>query len=801
VIIAPRWRKIAEDIVLCQGRLAMMTLAIAMGVFAVTAISTAYCILARELDQQYLATNPAAALLDVDHLSEAAIAGVRAQPGIAWAELGGRMAGRVEVEKGVWLPLLLFVVPDVAPPRIATLRLVAGRWPSDSGGIVLERTALAVANSDVGRDITVQTPNGPARTLHIVGAVHDPSLAPAWQQQSVYGYVTPATLRFLGEDPELRVLRLSVSDPGADPRLIEQIIINAAQWLQREGHAVGEVRIPPRHHPHQSQMTGVIRMLMIFGALTLTLSAILTATITASLLAPQVRQIAVMKTIGATTAQIAGLYVALVAAIGVIAVGVGMPLGVIGGRALAENVAHMLNFDLANVSVPLWIFAGLALAGTGLPLLLALFPIVDATRRSVRDMLNDYGGAPVAPGGHGAGWMTRLRLRDAALTLALRNCVRRRLRWVLTLIMLASAGALFATSLNTKATFDQSVIDAAAERHFDVEFRFARPADETAAVTAALAVPGVDRVEPFGDEAAALTRGDGVAIVRTYPDGGHGSLRINSLPWNSGFVSPAVIAGRWLSRDDVDSAVLNSQALASFPAPRLGDPVRITVAGRPVNLILEGVVREHMAPATIYVSSTVFARAMSTAGVTTGIRVGLRHLDPESATKATAAIGAALEKAGVNVLQELTKARLGLALAGHQFILIFILIVISALMAIVGLLGLASAMTTSVQERAREFAVLRAIGAGNMAILRSIIAEGTFVGAVSVAPAALLSVPLTMAVSRVVGASTSGSAFYFSSTTALPLWLAMILVGAAAASTYPAWRASRLTIREALTHQ
>jgi putative ABC transport system permease protein len=133
--------------------------------------------------------------------------------------------------------------------------------------------------------------------------------------------------------------------------------------------------------------------------------------------------------------------------------------------------------------------------------------------------------------------------------------------------------------------------------------------------------------------------------------------------------------------------------------------------------------------------------------------------------------------------------------------LIFILIVISALMAIVGLLGLASALATSVQERAREFAVLRAIGAGNWAILRSIIAEGIFVGAASVVLAALLSVPLTMAVARVVGAGTSGSAFNFSSTTALALWLAMILVGAAAASTYPAWRASRLTIREALISQ
>ena len=779
----------------------MMALAIAMGVFAVTAISTAYCILARELDQQYLATNPATALLDVDHLSETAIAGVREQPGIALAELGGRVSGRVEVQKGVWLPLLLFVVADFSHPRIATQRLVAGRWPSDSADIVLERTAMAVANSAVGRDIVVQTPNGPVNTLHIAGAVHDPSLAPAWQQQTVYGYVTPATLRFLGEGPDLHVLKLSLSNPGADPRLSEQITTHVAHWLQHEGHAVGEVRIPPRHHPHQSQMTGVTRMLLIFGILTLTLSAILTATITASLLTPQIRQIAVMKTLGASTTQITGLFAALIAGVGVIAVGVGMPLGVIGGRALAENVAVMLNLELTDVSVSLWIFAGLALMGAGLPLLLALFPIIGATRRTVCEMLNDFGGGPAHSAGFGARWTTRIRLGDAALTLALRNCVRRRLRLVLTLSMLAAAGALFATSLNTKATFDQSLMDAAAERHFDVEFRFARPSNSTTAVGAALAVPGVRLVEPFGDEPAALARGDGLHIVRTFPDGGHGSLKINSVPWDTGFVSPRVSKGRWLSRDDVDAAVFNSQALAFFPALSLGDPVGVSVAGRPVNLILEGVVREHLAGATIYVSSTALARGMSKPDVATGIRVGLKHVDRESATKAAADIADALEKAGVNVLQAITKTQLGRALAGHQFILIYLLIVISALMAIVGLLGLASAMATSVQERAREFAVLRAIGAGNAAILRTIIAEGLFIGALSVAPAALLSVPLTAAVARVVGASTPGSALYFNSTAALPLWLAMILVGAGAASAYPAWRASRLTIREALNCQ
>ena len=43
------------------------------------------------------------------------------------------------------------------------------------------------------------------------------ALAPAWQEQTVYGYVTPATLRLLGEDPVLRLLKVTVKDAAGDP--------------------------------------------------------------------------------------------------------------------------------------------------------------------------------------------------------------------------------------------------------------------------------------------------------------------------------------------------------------------------------------------------------------------------------------------------------------------------------------------------------------------------------------------------------------------------------------------------------
>jgi putative ABC transport system permease protein len=800
-MLSPRWKKIAGDIGQSQGRLVMMVVAIAAGVFAVAAISTAYVVLSRELDQSYQATNPATALLDVDSLDAAAVAAAKQRPGIAWAEAGGRLLGRVEVRTNEWLPLLLFVVPDFDSQRIGLVRLEAGHWPSDAG-IVLERTAVSVANTAMDRAITVQTQSGVSRSLTVTGIVHDPSLAPAWQQQTVYGYVTPATLHLLGEDSELHILKLRVNEPTGDPVSVEHTIAGVASGLQRTGYAVGEIRIPPPHHPHQAQMTSVTGMLLAFSLLTQALSAILTATLTASLLAPQVRQIGVMKAIGARSSQIMGLYASLIAAIGAGAVCLGLPLGIAGGRALALNVSHLLNLSIASLEVPRWLYISEALAGVALPLFAALFPIWSATRRTIRESLNDYGAAPPAsPLGHLVRWTTLVTARDPALVLAVRNSVRRKVRLVLTLGLLATAGALFVTSLNIKAEWQRNLVDAGTERHFDTEIQFVRPAPAAAVVAALSAVPGVSRVEPFSDESAALVRSDGLNIVRTFPDGGHGSLRVDSLPWESAFVKPNVIEGRWLRPDDFDGAIVNLQALPFFPGLEVGDSIRLMVRGRAMSLRVEGLVREHLTGATVYTSSESYARAMAEPGLTTGVRVALQPGDAESAIKTTAAIQSSLEHSGFKVAQSTSQAQLGRALAGHLFILIFVLIVMSVLMALVGCLGLASAMATGVLERTREFAVMRAIGARNTAILRTVIGEGVFVGTLSVAAAALLSAPLTIAVARVVGSASLGPALGVVSAAAIPLWLAIVLVGAAAASAYPAWTASKLTIREALAYQ
>lgn len=131
--------------------------------------------------------------------------------------------------------------------------------------------------------------------------------------------------------PRLGELRIQVADRASDPGAIEAKSQALAKELNARAHPVREIRIPPPGmHPHQRQMTTVLVLLLAFSAMALMLSAILVATSLAAMLARQVREIGVMKTIGARTDQIVGMYAVLVAVIGLVVVLLSQPFAILG---------------------------------------------------------------------------------------------------------------------------------------------------------------------------------------------------------------------------------------------------------------------------------------------------------------------------------------------------------------------------------------------------------------------------------------------------------------------------------------
>jgi putative ABC transport system permease protein len=135
-------------------------------------------------------------------------------------------------------------------------------------------------------------------------------------------------------------------------------------------------------------------------------------------------------------------------------------------------------------------------------------------------------------------------------------------------------------------------------------------------------------------------------------------------------------------------------------------------------------------------------------------------------------------------------------------ILVTFLLIMAVLTAVVGAMGLTGTMGMNVLERTREIGIMRAIGADDRSVMRTVIAEGIVIGTISFALAVLLSIPFTYLLSTIVSVAIFESPIAVVFTyTGYAIWLALVLVLSALASILPARNAASLTIREVLAYE
>ena len=135
-------------------------------------------------------------------------------------------------------------------------------------------------------------------------------------------------------------------------------------------------------------------------------------------------------------------------------------------------------------------------------------------------------------------------------------------------------------------------------------------------------------------------------------------------------------------------------------------------------------------------------------------------------------------------------------------ILVVLLLMMALLTAVVGSIGLTGTMGMNVLERTREIGVMRAIGAVDSAVIKSVVIEGAFIGLISWVIAVPLSFPISWLLLTIIGTSMGighiASAF---TVQGMIIWLGLVLGLTVLASVWPARNASRLTIREVLAYE
>ncbi len=801
-------RKAIRDFWQERARTALVVLAIALGIAAFAAVLSSYAILTRELDRGYLETNPASAVFRVDSVDDDTVKAILQNPEVSDAEPRRSIGGQLKAGPVQWRNLILFVVHDYGNIRVSKLVPERGAWPPATGEILIERDAFQVAKAKLGDAVTVKTANGVEQPLVVSGSVHDVGQAQARMENIVYGYINLATLVQLGEEPRFDQLSILVAQNRFDEAHIRRVAGDVETLIKSRGHQVRSVDIPaPGKHPH-SDLTGILLLAMSsFGLFVVLLSGILVVNLLTAMMASQVRQIGVMKAIGGTRWQVARIYFGQALFLGIAAVIVAAPLGILGSRALCDYMAMFLNFDINSYAVPWWVYVLVAVVGIAAPLLAAAYPVWRGTATPVRVALSDFG---MSQTNFGASVIDRVLTRIGGtfslVALAIRNSFRRRARLVLTLLTLAAGGSFFLSALNVRASLVNTLDRMFAVRKFDLMVSLANPFEIAKVEKAISNTPGITKYEGWFTTGASLVQ-LGTTDQQSNTGGLHSagheddhSFNVIALPADSQLQDFEIVEGRKLTPGDTDAVVINDTLARREPTLRVGETMRVRIGPAETTWRVVGRAREAYSPSIAYIPLSFIQQRHP--GMTNNLRLSLAKTDPDSIAIVKTDLDRSLEAQGVRARSSTSKSETRFGFDQHMVMIYVFLIVMSAIVGGVGGLGLMTTMSLNVLERRREMGVMRALGATPRIVWLMIVAEGVVIGLLSWTIAALLAWPVSKALGNfLVRMMFRGGMDFTFEPLGLLIWIVVSIVLSAVASFLPAWKASRLTVRESLAYE
>jgi putative ABC transport system permease protein len=391
----------------------------------------------------------------------------------------------------------------------------------------------------------------------------------------------------------------------------------------------------------------------------------------------------------------------------------------------------------------------------------------------VREALADYG---VSANRFGTGATDHLLANVRGLArptlFAIRNSFRRRGRLLLTVTTLAAGGLFFLSALNVRSSLINTLDALFAQRKYDLSVSFPQMVSSAAVERAVAKTDGIRASELW--------------ITSEEQSG----FPVLALPAATKLLAPVMAEGRWLQPADTNTLVVNSALAQRDPRMKPGNTVELEIGAKRARWNVIGITREPFVPPVAYIPRE---RHPATAN-------NLRLVIEDD--RARAVLEENLRAEGLRVGGSISSADTRIAFDQHMLMLYVFLIVVSAIIAAVGALGLTTTLSLGVLERRREMGVLRAIGATPRAIRLIVAAEGAVIGLLSWLAAALLAWP----VSRFIGDSLirlmfrGGLDFRFE-WSGLAIWLAVVVTLSIAASVIPAWHASRGSVREALAYE
>jgi putative ABC transport system permease protein len=518
----------------------------------------------------------------------------------------------------------------------------------------------------------------------------------------------------------------------------------------------------------------------------------------------------VIKLVGGRNKQVFAMYLTLIMSFGVLALLIAIPLGGQGAYGLALFIANKLRFNLLGYRIVPMAMGIQVAVGLLVPLVAGLAPVINGSRITVlRALSGDLAGdenKPNAGEKDRVPWFDFMMIRATRIfaargihfprpfIISLRNTFRRRGRLMLTLFTLTMGGAIFIAVFNVRVTLHDYIGAIGSYFRADVTLDFDKAYRLSEVEQFGLQVDGVERVEGWQFLSTELLYPDGMVAE---------NVNLLAPPAGSQLVNPLMTKGRWIRKDDVRKLAISEAALEFYPDLKPGDHLLLKVKGRNESWEVVGIFKfvGHegilaYAPYE-YISqiSNLANRSFSFRFVTTQHDRSYQDMMSERLDHFFRDQGFKVRKS------ESGLASLDTASESLDTLVVFLLIM-AVLTAIVGAMGLTGTMGMNVLERTREIGIMRAIGADDRAVMRTVIAEGFVIGFISFVLAIFLSIPFTYVLSDIVSTAVFQTPIKVVFTfLGYAIWLGLVLLLSVIGSILPARSAARLTIREVLAYE
>lgn len=796
-MISSRWKKVWADFWGNKSRTVLTILTITVGTFAVGFTSNLGQYMSVSMDSDYLSSSPSEAEVYAGPLDEDSVKIAREVPGVDAVEGFSTSGGRLVHTDGEKISIQFTAIESPDSLTLNTLKPTRGENsipPLYEKEVLIDSSAESLGYQP-GDILVIELDDGKRRELRLGGYLHNATGFPYNLAETVFAFVTPETMEWLGGSRNYNMLAVSVAENQTDQEHVTKVAQAVADRIERGGATIYYVNVyQPGHHFAYSIAQGMFFILGALGWMTVLLSCFLIINTITALMTQQTRQIGIMKATGGGTLQITGMYVTLILGFGLGALAIAIPLANGAARNIGDGMAAWLNFYPATYSgYPSTIIQQIIVALV-VPVLAALWPIFNSVRVTVREAISDYGiklrGKP-----KDTAVSKRTVLIPRPIRLSLRNAFRRKARLALTLFTLVLAGAIFIGVFNLWASFDKVINDIQGYFLADINVSFNRSYRFDKVARMAESIPGVKSVEGWLQYPGTLISDNeeaGTQIVFVAP------------PSNSTLIDPIITSGRWLTTGDENAIVIGNHLLNIFPDLKIGDVLTIKIDGKETswNIIGTYSITGNTDVPLLYVNYEYISKLINQPDQVYSLRVITTSHDAVLQKRVNDQLTALYEARGIRVSNTQLSADFIQNQTAQTDIFVYFMLVMAALIAVVGGLGLMGMMSINVLERTREIGVMRAIGASNMDIQTIVIVEGMVIGLISWIISILLSIPITVVLTTGVGLAILTApmpAVY--GVSGIVAWLIGTLLLAALASALPARRASRLTVRDTLAYE